>query len=356
MADIIKASSGLLFNEKFDGNMSLLWDLNPNLPDRVVRNADSISLLPGTKRVELLVPVPLQSSYVVQSKIEYNPTQENEKAGLTFKSVSDNSVDLQICGDDGITCKNVKLTVDEHGILSARTSSNGTDWEYHGNTKLTNMNHVGFYMDENTLNDKIDFFDFVIYKNNFITINNFDRTTTIKIFDSLNNEITDEFVIKKYNTRMVIDCVDKLLPLDSITVRVYERNTNRLIHEGTLTNVYGGDTFEYNYNVDFYINGNLLNSSEYNLGNISYEKTFELKIVNRESYELTDKKVSVTYASMLNAGYKAVEISDENGTSFSDSVVATFSPGETKKFKLRITKNKTYMQIDEQYKFNILFE
>lgn len=356
MAEIIKASSGLLFKEEFKGNISLLWDLNPNFPDRVAQNGDSISLLPGAKRVELLVPIPLQSGYVMQSRITYHPTQEVEKAGITFKSVTDSQIDLEICGDDALTCTNAKLTVDEYGILSARTTKNGHDWNYHGNTKLTNMNHLGFYIAENTMNDEFMIHDCIMYKTNFVTINNFDRTTYIKLFDSAGNEITDSFIIKKYNSKLVIDCTDMIFPLNDITINVYDRTTDDLIHQGVLNDIYGGDTYEYNYNVDFYINDTLLNSFDYDLGGISGEKIFELKIVNKEQYELTDRKISVTYASLLNSGHKAVDIAEENSDDFYDSITTTFAPGETKKFKIRVIKNKTYMQVDGDYKFNILFE
>lgn len=357
MANIIKASSGLLFQEEFKGDVSLLWDLNPNLPDRVTQNSDSISLLPGNKRLELLIPIPQESSYIMQSKIKYTPTTNADKAGITFKSVTDNYIDLQICGDDIINCAYTKMTVDDYGILTARVSNDGLVWSNYGNTKMTNTYNMGYYIDENSLNDKIDIYSCTVFKNDFVVLNNFDRLTYIKIFDENNNEVTDDFVIKKKNTKIILDCTDIIFPIKKITLRIYDRNTDALIHEGELLEIYGGDVYEYNYNLDFYINGTLLDDQEFNLGGIETEKIFNLTIENKEDYEIKDKTLSIEYYTLLNMGHRSVYITNESGESYSKAIKhINFAPGESKIFKLKILKDKTYPQIDENYKFNITLE
>jgi hypothetical protein len=88
LADIIKSSSGLLFAEEVWDDLSLLWDLSPNDPSRVAFTSDSISLLSGTDRIELLIPVPKENGYVFQSEIDYHPTTSIQHGGNVLRSVT----------------------------------------------------------------------------------------------------------------------------------------------------------------------------------------------------------------------------------------------------------------------------
>ena len=355
MSSLAKSSSGLLFSEKFDGDISLLWDLSPNNQDRVVQNNDSIYLLQGNENIELLIPIPIENQYIVQSKIKYTPKSEDDKAGIILRSLTDNVVNFEVCGDDETICTNMKASVDEYGILYAYASSdNGTTWKNYGNTKLVNMNSLGFY--NYGVNEELKIYDCIVYKSNYVTFNNFDRTTYIRLFKD-NKEITSSFYIKKYNTRLVLDCIEKIFPLNNIEIKVYNRKDDTLIFSKVFNDIYGGDIYEFNYNLEFKIDDDILDSETmYDLGKISNDTVFNLIITNKEPYEINGKNLKVSYYSLLNRAYEFVDIAEENSNNYYKSIETSFTPGECKIFKLKISKNVLYSEINSDYEFSIILE
>lgn len=357
MANIIKSSSGLLFAEEAWDDLSLLWDLSPNYPSRVALASDSISLLPGTDRFELLIPAPLENGYVFQSKVEYSPVTELQKAGNTLKSVTDTSVDFEICGDDVITCDYTKISISQNYILNAKASADGILWKDYGNSKITNMNYIGYYIEAGEDTDvPIKVYNCHLYRNNTVTINNFDRTNLIKLFDSTGTEVTDKFSIKKKNSQMCIDGTNLLFPIDYLKVQVLDRTTGIVYHESELTDIYGGDIYEYNYNIEFYIDENKLTTNTYDLGSISNEKVFMLKVTNKESYPIKEKKLRVDFYSVYNPGYKMAMLAPDGTEDYSKTLDVEFLAGETKIFKLKMARNPSLSNVEDEYKFNIILE
>lgn len=361
MANITRSNSGFIFLENFDsGDMSLLWTLSPNLKDRVVHNSDSISLLPGNERMELLITMPNESGYVMQSSLKYFPTDEHEAAGVTFRSITDSTVDLEVRGDTLHNTSIVKMSVDDYNVLSATGSDNGgINWREYGNTKIIDMNKIGFYIDGDTTKDNIEISEMVLYKSNYISFNNFDRKNIIRLYNRDDIEITDEFVIFRTNNSVKIDGTEMIFPIDYLKIRSFDRDTGELRYEGEVENIYGGDTFEYNYNIDFFVDGNKLENDIYDLGTICQEKEFVLKLVNKEAYPLLDRKLTVSWYSYLNPGYKAVSLSEViNGQDdeFKKELNISLLAGESKNFKMRVANFKSYLNLDDNYNFKITLE
>lgn len=357
MSNIIKSSSGLMFSENFGNGMSLLWDLSPNEQDRVVKNNDSISLLNNnSSRIKMTIPIPTENNYIVQSKISFEPVSSNDKAGLTVESLTDIRVDFEVCGDDEIKADYMKLCVDEYGILSAYASWNNK-WINYGNTKLNNANSIGFYNESEK--SPIKLYDCIVYKNNFITINGFDRKNYIKVFDKNHNEITGDFFIKKYNTRIVLDGIYNIFPIEELTVDIYRIVDDTLVTSHTLTNIYGGDVYEFKYDLELKINNQIIENDDklFDLGEISKDTVFDITITNKESFDITDKTVRISYYSYLNNSYKFVKIAKEQDDKFNDKIEnINFLSGSNTKIKLQINKNTIYSELDEQCKFSIIIE
>ncbi len=357
MADIIKSSSGLLFSEEKWDDLSLLWDLSPNDPSRAALTSGSISLLPGTDRIELLIKAPAENGYVFQSNLEYKPTTATQKAGNTLKSVTDTYIDLQVCGDTTERCNYTKITVNEEYILDAKASLDGKLWIDYGNTRMMDMNAIGFYLEGGANTDPpLKVFNCYMYKSNTVTINNFDRVNLVKLFDITGAEVTDKFLLKKKNSQMCIDGTNLVFPLDYLKIQVCDRVTGAIYHESELRNIFGGDVYEYNYNVDFFIDEVKLTTNMHDLGKISNEKIFTLKISNKESYPLTGKKLKVTYNSIYNPGYKMADISPNSVDAYAKELDVNFTAGETKVFKLKATRGQHLVNIEDEYKFNIVLE
>lgn len=356
MANIIKSSSGFLYKEEDWDNLSLLWDLSPNLTDRVTTTSDSISLLQGSKRLELLIPSPGNREFVVQSKVDYMPTSATEAGGFVFKSITDSSIEFETRGDNAEYYKYSKLIVDADSVLNAIATNNGKIWVNYGNTKFIDMNKMGFYIGEDAINTPFVVEEFIMYKNNNVIINNFDRKNIVEIYDENDNEITDKFSIKKKNTQIYIDGTDLLFPIDFLKIKVLDRDTGALYHEGIIKDVYGGDIYEYSYDVEFYINEDLLTDEIYDLGTINRYKNFSLKICNKERYSLENKSLRVGYYSPYNTGYKIAKIAIDGSDEYKDELQVSFTPGENRLFKLKIDNFENLSNLEDEYKFNIILE
>gem|GEM_PF-5116348 len=356
MANIMKSSSGFLYTEETWTDLSLLWDLSPNDPSRVVLNNNSISLLPGDQRLELLISAPKERGYVIQSKIEYKPVSKTEAAGITLRSVTDNYIDLEICGDDAEFCSYAKIAVSDDGILEAKCSKDGSNWIYYGDTKVIDMNKIGYYIGAGTKSTSFNINKCVMYKNNNILINNFDRKNVLKLFDAKGVEITDKFVLAKKNTQMLIDGTNIIFPIDYLKLQSCDRTTGEVYYEGEFRNLYGGDVYEYEYEVEFFIDKTLLTNTIYNLGTISDDKIFSLVVSNKESYPLKDRKLKVSYYSIYNPGYKLAQLAPEDSDIFSTKLDITLGAGETKAFKLKAIKDSDVVNLEDEYKFSIILE
>ena len=357
MSEIIKSSSGLMFSEDFGSDISLLWDISPNEQDRVVQNSDSISLLHNSGRTKMLIPIPTDNNYVMQSKINFEPISENDKAGLTIDSLTDIHVDFEVCGDDTTNANYMKMCVDEYGILSAYASSDGERWTNYGNTKINNMNSIGFYNESSDADMSI--YNCIMYKNNYITINGFDRKNYIKVFDKGGNEITDDFFIRKYNSRIVIDGIYRIFPIDELTVNIYRIIDDELLSSNVLSNIYGGDIYEFKYDLEVKVNNATIdnNNELYDLGEIATDTIFELTITNKELFDMVGKTVRVSYYSFLNKAYKLVKIAPQNSDTFVDKIEGVdIKSGYSATFKLKITKNAIYSEIEENCKFSIIVD
>ena len=174
--------------------------------------------------------------------------------------------------------------------------------------------------------------------------------------DSILTGEIKEFSIKKKNTQIQIDGTDILYPIDSLKIKVLDRDTGDVYHEGVLKNIYGGDIYEYSYDVEFYINEDLLTNDVYDLGVINRYKNFSLKVCNKENYAINDKILKVEYYSAYNPGHKIAKIAYENSDDYCDELKVDFAPGENRLFKLKVEHIEGVSNIEEEYKFNIVLE
>ena len=94
----------------------------------------------------------------------------------------------------------------------------------------------------------------------------------------------------------------------------------------------------------------------HDLGAISKEKVSTLKISNKESYPLTGKKLKVTYNSIYNPGYKMADLAPQSSDVYAKELDVDFTAGETKVFKLKATRGQHLVNIEDEYKFNIVLE
>lgn len=359
MAEIIKASSGLLYHEEFKGEISLIWDLSPSDPDRVVINNDSISLLPGDEQVELLIPVPRECGYVFQTSIEYNPTSASERGGCILKSITTNAAELEISGDDSARCSHIKMEVASDYVVTAK-AGNGSKWTDYGNTRLIDANKIGFYLGSGTSVDPIKIFNCSMYKANHITFKGLDNMHKLRIFNTNDVELTDKFVIRKFDRMVVIDGTNTLFPINNFRVKIFDSN-NQIVYQNDFNDVCGGDNYEFSYNISMTVNDKPMNSDEFDLGVISEHTVYSLKITNNEDYKLENKKLKIEAYNPYNQGYKAVNIARIRAGAIYDDfekekVGINIEPHETRDFAMRIAREDQSLLLGESFKFKITFE
>lgn len=359
MSFLSKVSSGFLYDEKFENDISLIWELSPNDYNRIAINSDSISLLPNGERLELLMPCPKENDFVFQTNISYTPTDKNEDAGCILKSTTENYAELSICGDDPETTTAIKMQVDSSYVLNARCLVNDKMIDY-GNTRLVDANFIGFYLNKTSTIDNFKIHNICMCKNNYITIRNFDRTHNVKVFDSNGIEITEKFYIKKMNTKVIIDCTNMLFPIDKLILKIYDSFDNELYSKEML-DIYGGDVYEYSQSIRMYIDNNELDDNIYGIKNSGNVALHILKIENCENYEMHDKTLQIEAYDPYNPGYQNVYISELQGGNPVDNYekVKTgidLKIAEIKEYSLKIIRNDKTLVIDDDYKFKITFQ
>ena len=351
MANIIKSSSGFLYEEKFEGDMSLIWDISPSNNNYVEINSDKVSITPNGDRVELLIPSPSDNGYVFQSDIEFNPASDLDVAGVVMRSITDNYIELEICGDDNISTNAIKVDYSPGGVVSAKYINSNNEWVEAGNTRIYDINKIGFYA-EPSCTEKFSIYNLVMYRNNFITINNF-TNDRYKILEN-GVDITNKFRVKKYSNRLILDGSNIKFPMD-LEISEYDEN-NKLTSTYSFTDVYGGDIFEYENDITFIINGDILNKDVYDLGPVDYIKEHSLKIINNEAFDIKNKTLKVEAYTAFNEGYKQVSIYNNETNTYENEINMDLSAGEAKEVKLKIERDRGFVTFDSDYKFKIIFE
>lgn len=359
MSQLAKSSSGLLYEEKFGGNPSLLWDFVPNNLNRVSLKADSMEILPGSERIEMLMPSPQQSGWVFQTHIHYAGRTSTESAGFVLKSITDNIAECELRGDTRELFDYLKIELADDSTLSLKASNDGKYWKDFGNSKMLDANKFGFYMNELTQHDPLILYDCIVYKNNFITVSSIPDDCTAVVYDATGANITHKFILKQENGKLVIDGSNMLFPIDYLQIKFLDSQFTE-IRVTDLTNIYGGDTYDYSYDVEFKIEGVTLTNGPHALEEVKGpSKLYALIIENNEDYDLVDRTLKIEASSAFNPGDVPVTIAKTTahdvttGLVFSRQMVLTLKANSVNNFFIRIEKNPTLPLIDSEYKFKI---
>lgn len=354
MAKITKSSSGLLYNENFEGDISLIWDISPSNPDNIEINSDSVSILPTGDRIELLMPSPSDNGYVFQTDIDFNPSSELEKGGCILRSNTDNYAEVEICGDDFIKPKSVKLEYTPGYILSAKYTDDYSYWNEVGNTRLLDANKVGFYIHQENLLDELKIKNVYIYKNNIVTINNFNSNLNMKLFDKEGIEITNKFTIKKYKNKVYLDGTNIIFPIESLNVAMYNEQGD-FIQSNRLDSVYGGDVYDLDYDISFKVNGIQLTNNVHDLGSVAGSESYVLRIENLEDFDLLNRTLKVESFSAFNSGHRTVWLSlYDSEEDYKKELNIDLLSGDIREFKLKIKRDKDFINFDSEFKFRIV--
>lgn len=356
MSKIVKLSSGFLYSEDFKDRLSMLWDFDgDDVNDRVAVNSDSISLLPkNNKRFEMFIKIPDKKGYVFQTEVDYTPSDGDEVAGVVLRAITHNFVQASIDGTNMEFCRYLKIDIVDGLTIHLKASMDGVNWYTYGNTSIADANTIGYFIDRTSITDEFKILNCRMFKNNFVTINNIDKKYRVKIFNKEDEDITNQFLIRKMNTKAVLDCTNLVLPIKYLKFKIFDFDGN-LVNEHEMEDIYGGDCYELESNITVTVNDNVLNDSLYDLGNIAEDTMYTIKIENHESFAM-NKTLYVECLNPYNNGDLPVFISLANEDNYEKVKTFQLKPYEIKEFKLLIKKDKEMVVIDDSFKFKISLE
>ena len=359
MSTLTKSSSGLLYEERFGSGISLLWDLVPNQLDRVKINQDSVEILPGDDRIELLMPTPAETGWVYQTHIKYDGRTSTESCGFILKSITDNIAECELRGDTRDMYDYLKVELNSDSILNLKASKNGTMWRDFGNSKMLDGYKFGYYMTALTQYDPLVLYDCVVYRNNFITIDGISKDLTSVVYDAQGANITHRFVITHENGKLILDGSNMLFPIPYLNIKFLDPSFN-VIKDVVLKDVYGGDVFDFSFNVTVRIEKQeVLNNTHHLDTVVGPYKLYALSVTNEENYELTNRKLSIQAASSFNPGDLPVTIASTTShdvvtnLDFKKSLDVSFLPNENKNFFIKIEKTMNMPLLDDEYRFKL---
>lgn len=352
MAELEKVASGIIYNEDFSNGLSLLWDYShDDITNRVVQNSDSISISPNNKRFELFIKTPSKDGYVYQTKVEYKPSDTSERAGLIFRSITENYAFVEINDELDEKYEFIKADFSDGSTLSVK-AFNGTDWVNVGNTTLADSNSIGMYMDKTSKKDNFKIFNCNIYKDNFIYINALDKSYIIKIFDKNGKDLSSDFYIRKMNNRAVIDGTNSIFPIDELRIDIIDSVSKEIITSKHIHDVFGGDVFTLNNDISVLLDGTVLNTSVYDLGEVDTENVYTLTIKNNELYKI-NKNIKIKCENSFNGGDVPVFISRSVNKDFQKELTVDFNPLDSKDFYIKVVNDGKITSIEDKYKFKI---
>lgn len=357
--ELAKASSGMLYEEKFGENLSLLWDFVPNVLDRVKLNTSSIEILPGEDRIEMLMPTPVDAGWVFQTHIHYAGRTATESCGFILKSITDNVAECELRGDTRELFDYLKIELDGDSTFYLKASKDGLQWKDFGNSKMLDGNKFGYYMNELTQHDPLILYDCVVYKNNFITIDDIPSECTAIVYDKLGANITHKFILKQESGKLVLDGSNMLFPIEYLKIKFLDKEFNP-VRESELRNIYGGDVYDFSYKITVRIENQIVDNGDHVLDTVMGPfKLYTMNITNEESYDLKDRTLKISASSSFNPGDIPVTIAETtshdnmNNLNFQKQLKVTFKSYESKNFFIKIEKNQNLPMLDAEYKFKL---
>lgn len=359
MDQLTKASSGVLYEEKFGVGLSLLWDFVPNNLDRVKLNENSVEILPGNERVEMLMPCPASSGWLCQVHLSYAGRTSTESAGFILKSITDNVAECELKGDTRDLYDYMKMELDDTSTFSLKASKDGVYWKDFGNSKMLDANKFGFYMNELTQHDALVLKSILVCRNNFVTINDIPMQSTVVIYDANGANVTHRFIVNKLSNKIVIDGSNMLFPIPYLKIKFLDVDFSE-IRVVEITDIYGGDTFDFSYNISFKIEGKELTNKDHHLDIVAGPfKLYALQIQNDEDYDIENKTLKIEASSIFNPGYMPVTIAETTtldnvaNLDFKKNLEISLKAHENKNFYMKIEKLNNMPVLDSEYRFKI---
>lgn len=242
--------------------------------------------------------------------------------------------------------------VKKNTVYSFFASTDGIKWIEVGNTALEDSHRVGFFLhsqedltEADRENSHFYVEDVMFYSSNYAIINNIKKTWNLELWDTSGNLVASSRqldCVKKIKNSFYIDTT--LLPVPYEDIRVVLLDETETIIVNYITDLIGGDQYEYSFNIGVFIDNVEVNQEEiFELEAFdSHKQVVKIDIHNYELYEIKDLKVSIAPYSVYYDGNETIDISlydvnEENYNFHKAVVIDSILPSEGKSVLLKLS-------------------
>ena len=354
---ITKVSSGLILKDDFNNSFNPLWDFFPNNMKRVLFAKDSILLLPEKDSpMEMIIPVPNNGEFVMQTELIYKPTAPNEFAGCLIKSITDNKVECEISynPDETEQYKFIKISCNSSYIINLRASKDGEIWDDLGNTKFFDGNYIGYFI--NGEKSGLAIKECTMCKSSFIVIHGINSEDKVLLNNSDGVDLITKLDLDTSlkGDRFIIDLGPTMLPLRDIALTVLSPNGTTYT---MLDEIYGGDVFKINPDIQIYVEKYSEECGTFNLGEIIGEEQIFTLVLENKSDTPKNGIIKVEALSSYECGHKMASLAplDRPELNLKSLKDVSIQPKSDFKCLLKVKNNENFLTIDDDYKFSIIF-
>lgn len=366
MPNIIKQEQGLLYKEDFS-NPSLVWTLSPSDANNLEFVNNKLRLKHTSEYVTYTIIEPELDEYACIVKIDHAPYDVNDIAGVlilhtnkqyiecqTFLSDTSSLIGTQytlsnILSDLNLADEYVKYNINEssenqegeseqedenphdgdikynyikvykkNGVYSFFASNDNLTWIEVGDVSMPLAGALGFFIykgNDDIINNSHCYIEqFDLYKSKYVRINNIPEDSNFEIHDGL--QIICRSDASNYNsilnftdTGILINTTNLPMPMSPMFLRFYDEDDyTSTIVEYNLGTVYGGDIFNIETDVRFYLNNNQINPGEItDLGVLYINKSYiKIIIENHDTIVATSRTLNVERYSDYYSGNKPI--------------------------------------------------
>lgn len=305
MPTIEKLQSGFIYKENFSEE-NIMWQFFPNEPSRYTKANNSLIFNYCTSRSVALTKMP-DGDFVMQCKVTHRPLSTNSFAGVLLLESNDDWVECQLYKDDAVLTQHfynyIKVVRTGYNFYFYASMDN-IAWEIIGSMAYPDCIMFGFYFETDDIADSFTVENVIFYKSPAITLNSTLNGHVVQLKNQSNYIIA---TTKVSNGKANFDLTTMSLPLlnHSLTLLDFGYTISSLP-----MNIYGGDTFGYNYNLNLKCNGvDVVPNEMVDLGRIYDDTQTLITIENLDvNYDIPNLTLRIEQYSPYDYAAKNVEM------------------------------------------------
>jgi hypothetical protein len=258
MAILNRIQSGQAQVDTFDEvTLDPVWIVTPNDPLRysVTDRPGFLRLMHGSPNLYLLRDEP-GSKYLMDLKLDYTPDSETDQGGLVAYRSNEQMIELVSYYDAGQLGPWVGMRLYRNGTTyQAYASADGDTWIYIGSQQISLTDRIGLTLHSAVDTTLMDVDTWQVASDRYVHVGNLLDGMYVELADSLGDVVVTATCTTPAD-RIVIDMIERPIPFEG-TLRLYGASS-LLLHETELGDIWPGDIFWYDVNMQLWMNGELV--------------------------------------------------------------------------------------------------